>query len=167
MDPLNQPVPPVASAPTTGAPELSQEEMKANLQDMMSKMSGSYQQFNSDKFTADNQTKDAQSKALVKFFDLLQGAGIDPSDMNAVQAFLESVKTSNPELSQQLEQAIQIILGSDQAAPDEGAIPPMGNIQSMITPGAESAPTGTASDSTLPALPQEVPSINASNANPQ
>lgn len=125
MDPLNvQPAP--ASPPAVPVGEetptssgLSQEQMIANLQGLMEKINGKYQDFNSDKFSADNQIKEQRSQSLQQLFDLLQSAGVDPSNVEEVKAFLDSMKEKNPELAQQFEQALQILLGQEEAPSDE------------------------------------------------
>lgn len=94
-------------------PELSQEEMKSNLKGMMDKLTGKYQEFSTQKFTTDKQIKEQNSEILRQLFDLLESKGIDPSDPERVKQFLDSIKESNPEAYQQIEKALQMILGSE------------------------------------------------------
>jgi len=103
-----------------GAPgALSQEQMKGNLQDLMSKIEGKYQDFNSQKFASGNKAREQQSEALRQVFDLLQSLGIDPSNVEEVKAFLDQIRETNPELSQQLEVALEALLGTE----DEDLVP--------------------------------------------
>ena len=105
-----------AEVPETVAPELPQEEMMANLEALMAKIEDSYQQFGPQKFAVDKQAQDLKSQAMRQLFDLLQSKGIDPNDPEAVGAYLDQIKSDNPELYQQVEQALELILGSDQGA---------------------------------------------------
>lgn len=121
MPPINQPLNsvPDANIPNGVVPnvapqtELSQEQMKANLQDMMSKIDSKYQDFNSQKFSSDNKYKVQQGEALRQLFDILQSFGVDPSNVEEVGAFLNKIKNSNPELGQQLEESLSVLLGED------------------------------------------------------
>lgn len=147
MDPITSPSSPVPASPMAApnlggsAPEagLSQEQMKANLADMKSKIDSKYQEL--DTLNKTNQVNDAQQQSdiLNQLFDLLMSQGIDPNDPAAVGAFLEKMKTINPEVYQQVVTALNSILGpgaaSGAAAPDMSAAPasPLGDM---------SAPTG-------------------------
>jgi transcriptional regulator with AAA-type ATPase domain len=142
MDPLNQQIPkapaypdstptvaPVPASPggahgipadmTSADPAtlggLTQDQMKANLQELMSKIEAKMQDFNSQKFSSDNKIKEQESQTLREIFDLFQQNGVDPSNIDEVSAFLQKIKENNPELAQQLESALQSILGDDPA----------------------------------------------------
>lgn len=137
----NQSIPPAPASPEAvpGIPEapvsggLSQEQMKTNLRDMMAKIESKYQDFNSDKFSSDNQIKEQQSESLRQIFDLFQSAGVDLSNVEEVRAFLDDLRTKNPELSQQIEQVLQNVIGEDPLAQSDEA---------PIAPGPEGIPPG-------------------------
>ena len=97
---------------------MTQEQMKANLQELMSKIEAKMQDFNSQKFATDNKLKEQQSQALREVFDLFKSNDVDPSNLDEVSAFLQKVKDSNPELAQQLEKALETILGEDPLIPE-------------------------------------------------
>ena len=135
MDPLTPNQSSVAPAPASpeavpGIPvdgaqaELSQEEMKKNLQDLMAKIEGKYQEFNTQKFSSDNKTKEQKGEILRQLFDLFQSKGIDPNNPEEVKAYLDKIQASNPELFAQIEQALQSILGDDQAGMEANAAAP-------------------------------------------
>lgn len=128
MDPLNnvqsapespEKVPGVPMTDTLVPPAANSEEMKANLADMMAKLDGKFQDFNSNKFSADNQLKDQQGQTLGILFDLLEKAGVDPSNPEEVKAFIENIKMQSPELGDQLEQALQVILGEEEVSSEQ------------------------------------------------
>jgi len=107
-------------------PELPQEQMKTNLQDMMAKIENKYQDFNSQKFASDNKLMEQQGGTLRQVFDLFESMGVDPSNVEEVRALLDKIKETNPELSQQLEIALGSVLGEE--PPVEGEVPVEGEI---------------------------------------
>lgn len=127
MDPLEQmqpaPESPVSPPGVTGTPELSQDEMRKNLQYMMAKIDASYQDFNTQKFSSANKVQDQRSQLLRDLFDLLQSMGVDPSIPEEVKAFLDKIKQENPELYQQIEESLQTLLGEEVAPVENGEIP--------------------------------------------
>jgi len=86
----------------TETEELSQDQMRTNLGDMMSKINNKYQGFSANKFSLENNTKEQKNQILREIFDLLQKAGVDPSNIEQVREFLDKVKIKNPELYQQI-----------------------------------------------------------------
>ena len=142
MDPLNQnsvptfPTPPVGAPVANQSPELSQDQMKANLQDMMGKIDGKYQDFNSQKFASDNKLKEQKSESLRQIFDFFQSMGIDPSDVEEVRVFLDKIRKTNPELSQQIEQALASLLDEEEMEPITEEFPSDNMIQDseVLTP---------------------------------
>lgn len=150
MDPANQQTPPgntPAPVPTVGGAavppqaSLSQDEMKNNLKDMMAKIDSKYQDFNSQKFASSNKAKEQQSQLLRSVFDLFQAKGIDPSNVQQVGAFLNKIKTTNPEMAKQLETTLLSILGEEV----EAAASPQGD-QGAQAPDAVTPPDNSQTD---------------------
>lgn len=98
---------------SAGQPAMSQEEMIANLRELMDKIQGKVSDFNSGKVISDSRVMQAKSQSLREVFDLLQSLGIDPSDVEQVQEFLDKIKESNPELYQQVEKVLGDIIGGE------------------------------------------------------
>lgn len=92
---------------------LSQEQMKGNLQDMMSKIDQKYQNLNSQKFVSSNKDSEGKNSMLRNIFDMLQLNGVDPSNVEEVRAFLEKLKQNNPEQAQQFESVLESLLGEE------------------------------------------------------
>jgi len=120
MDPLNQaglpmspPEAPGVPMGAPGAPELSQEQMRSNLQEIRSKIEEKQQDLNSQNFVSANREQEMRGDTLRQIFDLFQANGVDPNNLEEVRVFLEKIKASNPELSQQLEQALKTVLGEE------------------------------------------------------
>lgn len=103
----------VPTIPNTPTQSLSQDEMRNNLKNMMDKIDTKYQNFQTSQFSYDNQNAQAKSQALREVFDLLQSAGVDPSNVEQVQQFLDEIKTKSPELYQQVVKVLQDIISED------------------------------------------------------
>ena len=97
----------------TQTQDLPQEEMRDNLKNMMEQNDNKYQNFKAGQFSYDNQKEQAKSQALREVFDLLQSAGVDPSNVEQVQQFLDEIKTKSPELYQQVVKVLQDIISED------------------------------------------------------
>lgn len=149
MDPLNPQVAPVPSSPAgvPGIPDasaagpLSQEQMRANLQEVQGKLQDSFSGFNKQVKMNDISSKEQASELLRQLFDMLQSQGVDPNSPEAVKAFLDQMKESNPERYQHIVQALQMIMSGDTEAP---AMPPEGGAAPAAEPVAplEGNPSG-------------------------
>jgi len=140
MDPLESSVAPAPVSPQSvpGVPEaggLSQDQMKANLQELMAKIQTKKQDLDSQEVASTGQIKEQQNNALRAVFDMLEQAGVDPSDPEQVKAFLDQIKQQDPALGQQIETAMQSLLGED---PEAEQPAPENNMN--INPSNETVP---------------------------
>ena len=141
VEAVNSAIPPLPPSPA-GIPgeALSQDQMKGNIQDLMGKIQGRYQDFNSSTQDATAGLEGQKELTLKEIFDLLRSIGIDPSNVEQVNAFLEKIKATNPELYQQIEKSLETLMGTGDAAPEDvtqgaGEIPPGNmNINTNETP---------------------------------
>lgn len=115
-------VPGIADPNMTAA--MSQEEMKANLQGMMSKIEALNNQNKAGSASLEIQNQKDRSAALQQIFELFQQNGIDPGDVEQVKAFLAKIQQSNPELASMVEKALVSILGEEggEVPPTEGEV---------------------------------------------
>lgn len=154
MDPLQNQIPPVPESPASipaaqNEPELSQEQMKANLSELMGKIDRKYQDFNSHKFSSDNKLNQTNGEYLSQVFDLLQQNGVDPSNIEEVRAFLEKVEDKDPELAKTLKDALQIILGEEEGnVSEDGEVALPKNLADSVS--QENMNTNISSDETIP-----------------
>ena len=101
-----------ASTPAAaGAAPMSQQDMQANLQAMMAKIQPKYQEFTQAKAAGNANVNKAQSLMLRQFFDVLSSYGIDPSNPDDVKQFLDKIKSANPQVYQQIEKSIGVMMG--------------------------------------------------------
>lgn len=94
-------------APVEEGAGLSQEQMKANLQEMAGKIEGKYQDFNSQNFVSKNKMELKKREALKEVFNIMETAGIDLNSPEDVKMFLDSLRDKNPELSQIIESSLE------------------------------------------------------------
>lgn len=130
MDPLQQPTPsdfaPAPASPAeVGAPGLSQEQMKGNIQNMMTGIEGKYQDFTTAKTAADTEIANQKTVTLQDLFDFFQSQGVDPNSPEEVQAYLDKLKMSNPEIYDQVESALKMLLGEDLASSEGPTVAPV------------------------------------------
>lgn len=122
-------IPPVPPSPpeVEDGGTLSRDQMLQNIKGQLDKVGSRYQDFNAVKTSSDIKNKKSQGEILRQVFDLLQSVGIDPSNVEQVQEFLNKIKEENPELYTQLEQALKSIVGgeaeNDGVTVDSGEIP--------------------------------------------
>jgi hypothetical protein len=145
MDPLTPQVAPVPESPlgapgipSASAPELSQEQMRTNLQDVQTKLQNSFQGFNKQTKVNELDKKAQDSEVLRALFDMLQAQGVDPNSPEDVKVFLDEMKVSNPERYQQIVQAISGILGGEDMAAAPGEVPPVEPAAPLATEGLPS-----------------------------
>jgi len=126
--------------------EMSQDEMRSNLSDLMAQIEAKYQDFNSAKFSADNKNADANAQALKGVFDMFENLGVDPEDPAQLQTFFDNLRERSPEIADQVEKAIQSIV--------EGANPPQDGMNSEV---AEQMPVEDPMGGAMPeGAPQDI-----------
>lgn len=104
---------PVSPEGAPGLP-LSEEEMRANLQDLMSKIQIKKQAFDNTQVAVDDKMRKQHALVMNQLFDFFKSVNVDPSDPDAINDFLEKIKEQNPEFYQQLVKSLEIILGEDE-----------------------------------------------------
>ena len=108
---MNQQIPPAPMSPpgvpnmpmSPQGPELSQEEMRKNIEQMMSQVQEKYGDAQASRFDIQRNSTEGQGALLREMFDFFQSVGVDASNPEEIQAYLEKVKQTSPELAQQLE----------------------------------------------------------------
>lgn len=121
-------------------------EGRAQLSNLLGQLDTKRGQFNTLQFANKNKAESSRQDALTQVFQIMQKAGVDPSNMDQVKAFLDEIEQSNPELYKIFVQAFETLLGSGndisalaQAAPagePQGAQPDMAAmVGGMASPG--------------------------------
>ena len=117
--------------------ELSQEEMRANLQDMAGRIDESYQDFNSKKFASQNRIESKKRDALKEVFNMMLEEGIDLENPEEVKSFLDSLRERNAELYQIVESSLEKIFSITEGSPVEGQIEEGLNEEGVTPQGVE------------------------------
>lgn len=102
---------------------LTQDEMKAHLKELMDKVQEAYSGFNGQKTESNAVLKEQENAMLREIFDLLESYGVDASNVEEVNAFMEKIKQTDPELFQQIEKALSSMLGGETPPENPGQEP--------------------------------------------
>lgn len=94
-----------------GQQPMSQEEMLADLEQLMNKIHTQYQVFDGKRRASNNKVQAIQEEELNKVFETLAAAGVDGSDPAQVSQFLQKLEQTNPELYQIFSEAISGLMG--------------------------------------------------------
>ena len=107
-----------------GAGILSQFQMRTNLQDLFSKVQSKYQQLNSKKISSDNQNESTRQEVIKVALDILQSAGVDPSNPEELKAFMDDLAEKNPDMYELLSYALDGIFneGGEEVPPPDLSI---------------------------------------------
>ena len=127
------------------SPEMTPEEMAADLDKLMAAINDKMNSFNGQKKTADEQLTKSQNEAIVSLFDILSKYGIDPSDPNAITEFLAQLQQTNPEGYTIFENAINNLLSEknvlDKIGPPDNFAEPLNPIeQQSVLPQSPEGP---------------------------
>jgi len=111
---------PVGGAPQ-GAPAVESdqpvsEEQKQELLDMINQIRQKLGSFNAMKFASNNKTESVRRDLLQQVFQKLQLAGVDLTDPQSVNSFIQNLQQTNPELATMFEKAMDMLLGGQQGA---------------------------------------------------
>lgn len=115
-------VPEAASLNGEMSPMMSQEQMRANLQDMMGTVDERMGNLNSMKFAMDNKRQSEKSEGLQILFQRLMELGVDPSDVQQVNAFLEKLKAKDPATYEVFERVFNDLLQDQESPPEAESI---------------------------------------------
>lgn len=150
MDPTQMPQMPVAM-PSRGAqpqmpagsdkmPKMASPEERQQLLDMIAQMKEKMGNFNAVSFASDNQSEQQRMDILKEVFSQLAAAGVDLTDPQSVNNFIEQLRIKNPEIAQMFEEALDALLGKEEI--DTGEIPQGAPLPE--SPSAPIPPTGGA-----------------------
>jgi hypothetical protein len=119
MNNVNQPVPnpemPNNLPPLPESPQdagMSEEEMRADLDNMFNKVEAKERDFRSRSFMNANKLNEVKTKMIRMFFDLMQQMGVDPSNVDSIGAFLRQLEQQDPDLYTIFEAAFNGMMGN-------------------------------------------------------
>jgi len=111
-------------------------DAKARLATMIENLKNKQGQMNAMKFGESNKVESQRQKALMEVFSMMQDAGIDPSNIEEVKAFLDELEVSNPEVYKAFVAAFGLLMGQQGG---QSALPITGGAISQL--GAQSQGT--------------------------
>lgn len=108
--------PPLQEEPSA----MSQEDMKANLADMMDKVQERYRDLNAKVFMNKNQAEDARKEMLREVLQLFEEAGVDVTNQESIKAFLDNIAETNPDMYELLVFALEgLMQGEEEVGMEE------------------------------------------------
>ena len=133
---------PPASPPEQGV-GMTQDQMKANLQGMLSQLMSKFNQAKSIHADTAEEIKAQDTQMLGDLFDFFESIGVDPSSPDEVNAFMEKLAAQSPELAQQLQSLLTRAMKKNSGiTPDQGVGDmPTGMSEGMPNDGATGMPT--------------------------
>lgn len=135
MDPLNpQGLTQAADPAAMGVPaggEVSPEQKQALL-DLIKKIEGNLSTIGVQDFAGKNKLEMTRRALLRQVFDKLQLAGVDLEDRESVAAFISNLKQESPELAQQFEEAMAVLLGEAESGAPQSQMPGMEDPSAMM-----------------------------------
>lgn len=144
---MNEEVPPVPTGPGAG---MSEEEMRADIGSSLSDLKNKRGAMNAQYYVSKNKIEAAKAQMIKSIFDILKDAGVDPTNMESIQAFIQQLEQEDPDLLQLFNVAFDALAGAPEMAPNLGAAK-----QGAEMPGGEVPPVGTAS--VMPEMPLPAP----------
>lgn len=116
MEPETQ-FPPLPQEPQdTGASEMGQEQMKANLADLASKAEDKFRELNALDFMGKNQAEASRQEILREALRMMTKAGVDVSDPASIQKFMEDLERANPDVFTLFQQAFEALLKGEESS---------------------------------------------------
>lgn len=108
----------IEASPEQGAPlqeggEVATPEQKQEVLDMIEAVRSKLGNYGANKFANDNKLDAIRSSLLKQVFEKLQLAGVDLSDRNSVAMFIAKLKQQSPELAEDFEKAMNVLLGGE------------------------------------------------------
>jgi hypothetical protein len=99
---------PAQTPPTIdSASQMATPDQKAELQKMFNKVQDANSQLATKSVIDRNQMSVMRKELMMKMFDLLKQAGVDPSDPMSIRSFLEKLGERDPQLLEMFEVAFQ------------------------------------------------------------
>ena len=132
----------------TGAPAEMPSDPKAVLQELMAKIDETMSKIQETQATGEQLDQNTKMEILKALFDVLQKMGVDPNDQEAVNAFLEQLKTANPEVYAAFERVLDSILEPAEQPQEPEA--PMGQNPAETFPNLGGGMPGQAQEGGMP-----------------
>ena len=126
----------VPASPAEAEVELSEDEMRADLDGTMADLKNKRGAINSESYISKNKIDSVKAGLIQQIFAMLQEIGVDPTNMESIQAFISQLEKDDPELLRLFNIAFEALEGTpgtepvgispspEVAAP--GGMPPVG-----------------------------------------
>lgn len=144
--------------PQEKAPEMTSEAMRTELETGLEDVKNRERTLNSQEVINTNKLKETKTRVIQTLFGVLEDFGVDPSNLESINAFLSQLRNQDPDLAQLFEVAFNDLTGEPESAEpevDAGLMNKFKNLgpETMMpreTPGMPAVPA-------VPAVPAMVP----------
>lgn len=90
--------------------QLSKEQMKRNIEDLLSKIGNNLNDIKSKRYALHFKRKQNKKIMLKTLFQKMESIGIDPGNIDHVKKFLDTLKSTNPDGHELFEKAMNHLL---------------------------------------------------------
>jgi hypothetical protein len=101
----------IPSEQPTGEPITGEQRME--IEDLLAKLQEAKDRLDALQLDADNKAEMMRTKMLRKVFGDLQSVGVNLEDQQSVGAFIQELRAMSPELAEQFENSMNVLLGND------------------------------------------------------
>ena len=138
---------------------LTQDEMKQNLQDLMSSTDSKMRDVFAKKFQSDNIVEEKRQMELKKVLEMMQELGVDVHDPESINQFLMKIQEANPDMYEIIVDALNSLMSGEPAPeiPLEMMEAGMGAPEAPQPAMGEGTPMNVAPVPASPASPANVP----------
>ena len=120
---------------------VDEAEMKFDLERMLGKVKTKNADFEEKQVLSSEKLEGLKSKIVKEIFGLMKDLGVDPSDLNSINEFLQKLQQQDPDLYVMFESAINSLAPEAPEAPGMQGMPGMGAASEMgVAPGMGAVP---------------------------
>lgn len=103
--------------------DLDQTTMKNNLDSTLQDLKGKRGAIQAQEYVGKNKLEAAKAEMIQSIFEILKNVGVDPTDMESIQAFIEQLSNEDPDLLKLFDAAFVALSTDPEMAPDMTAAP--------------------------------------------
>lgn len=100
-------------------PQMTQEEMKVDLENTFNKIEDKEREVNSQEFLGKNSLEELKKELFQHLFEMMKGLGVDPNDLESINKFLTELRVKEPDLAEMFEMAFNDVVGEEELATPE------------------------------------------------
>ena len=135
QEPIQEPIQEQIQEPiqeSIAQPNMSSDDMKADLKGDYEKVKNKEHSLNSQKLISENEAEDLKGTIVKEMFKLMEGIGVDPSNLESIRDFLTKMEQTNPDIAEMFKIAFSGITKDEQFIKPEGEIEPVADTEGLM-----------------------------------